>query len=387
MLLALLLSSALAHDITVTNVNCQIQGSQIDCSGIQTTGPIPTPQPSPIPNMIPFDLASSFSVYSDRTFVPGCISGQDWGRTDCESQGNAKYGTIYSGQFTLKAKSKKIMSLLQAQAGENFGMFSGAISALSRVDLIGINPSCRFIESIQPYLTIADKDYVDSLGPIVTRPGYTYDPSAGICIVPSDKPIFLNITPSGPGSNNCGNRSVCRTQIIEGSPNFVRPSPTPSPTTGNTIIFTPSKSSNRTFIPGCIHGEDWTKTNCEYQDSMKKGRIYAAEIKVGANFSKSFKIDRAEAGENYTWTESVVSYSPGDLTPISKFCKWDAISNYPTFVDQAYVDANRNPRFDLFGSSCLVNSNSTVYINIFASGPDVDKCANTFICRVQLIEY
>lgn len=166
------------------------------------------------------------------------------------------------------------------------------------------------------------------------------------------------------------------------------PSPTPTPKPpSNVFVFSPSKSSNRTFLPGCINGEDWQKTNCEYQGSLKKGSIYSAEIKVGSNFSKSFKVDRAEAGENYGWVDTVISYKPGDLTPISDKCKWTAIANYPSFVDQKYINANSGSGFNLFGGACVVNSDTTIYINMFENGPDSDKCGSTFICRVQFIEY
>lgn len=123
---------------------------------------------------------------------------------------------------------------------------------------------------------------------------------------------------------------------------------------------------------------------------MKKGIIYAAEIKVGSNFSKSFKVDRAEAGETYGWVDSIISYTPGSTIPISDKCQWTAVANYPAFVDQAYIDANKSASgsgFDIFANSCIVSSNSTVYINMFENGPESDKCASQYICRVQFIEY
>jgi hypothetical protein len=218
------ISVAASGDAKVV-VHCSPVGSTtttVSSSTTTTTTVLSTTTTTIPPNVVQFNLASAYTVYSDRTFVPGCINGQDWGHTSCEYEGNARYGMIYSGKFTLAARSKKIMSLLQAQAGENFGMFSGAISTTGRGDLNGADGDCRFTESVSPYLTIADQAYVDSLGPPVTRWGYTYDPAAGICVVPADAPIYMNITPAGPGAEQCGTGKICRTQIIEGSPNYAQ---------------------------------------------------------------------------------------------------------------------------------------------------------------------
>jgi len=100
------------------------------------------------------------------------------------------------------------------------------------------------------------------------------------------------------------------------------------------------------------------------------------------------KLDRAEAGETFSSFSGAISVTPGDLNPANTKCIFSAVAPYVDLVDQAYVSANSFSGlfgFDPFVSSCVVPSNTILYMNFTPSGVGAEQCGGSSICRTQII--
>lgn len=152
-----------------------------------------------------------------------------------------------------------------------------------------------------------------------------------------------------------------------------------------TTIFDLSKTSNRTFVPGCIDGQSWNTTNCEYQSGLVAGHIYGARTRVGVNGNKLLKIERAETGEASSSVHGVVSQEPGAVVTSNPKCAFTSSSQSIEIQDSVWA---ANSQIDIGGvvydfSTCVMPANAPLYLNFT---PDDGRCGNSIECRVQVIE-
>ena len=178
------------------------------------------------------------------------------------------------------------------------------------------------------------------------------------------------------------------------------PPPTVSGDPGSGVWVTPtgvtvfdlSSSSNRTFVPGCIRGESWNSTDCEYNGSMRSGQIYAARVKVPRNGEKNIKFDRAETGEadGGSGVRGALSSIPGDTQTGSTSCVFGAIDPYitvSTSVSNADFCSFLPPELRSgcrpADPPCAVSADTVYYLNFT---PTLPSCGNGAECRVQIIE-
>jgi len=159
------------------------------------------------------------------------------------------------------------------------------------------------------------------------------------------------------------------------------------------IVFDLSSTSNRTFVPGCIKGEDWLRTDCEWQDSMGS-KVYAARIRIPQSSAKNYKFDRAEAGEFGSWSvRGALSSIPGDFQSGSPACVFGGSDNRVDVVDtvrQAAMDASEfcfdfppeigasQPSCSAGPPSCVVSADTLYYLSFTVDG----GCPGT--CRIQV---
>lgn len=159
-------------------------------------------------------------------------------------------------------------------------------------------------------------------------------------------------------------------------------------------VFDLSPNSNRTFIPGCIRGENWVTTNCEYDGSLKFGQTYAARVKIPRSGQMNLKFDRAETGEadGGSGVRGALSSIPGDIQTGSPACVFGALDPYITVIDQAVATATvdfcsllppelRNGCRPI-EPACAVAADTTYYLNFT---PTLASCGGGSECRVQLI--
>lgn len=161
-------------------------------------------------------------------------------------------------------------------------------------------------------------------------------------------------------------------------------------------VFDLSPSSNRNFIPGCIDGRNWQQTNCEYDGSLKAGKIYAARIRVSRDGGLNLKFDRAETGEvdGGSGVRGALSSIPGDTQTGTPACLFGEIDPYITVADQVRAASLAANDFcallppELRGGCqpieppCVAAADAVYYLNFT---PTLPSCGNGAECRVQLI--
>lgn len=184
------------------------------------------------------------------------------------------------------------------------------------------------------------------------------------------------------------------TMTVTGCAPFGGPGPTPTPTPppppppGNTdlVVFDLTPDRNRVFIPGCIGGQDWLHTDCEYNGSAKYGRIYAARFQLGANDSVGLKIDRAETGENSAEFMGVVSTVPGLIYSADAWCVASPPAQSVQVADAIYA-ANASVAIPGIGgidpNLCVMPAGVDLY---FSFTPVLSGCGENLICRAQLVD-
>lgn len=157
------------------------------------------------------------------------------------------------------------------------------------------------------------------------------------------------------------------------------------------IVFDLSANSNRTFVPGCIRGENWNSTNCEYDGSLKAGQIYAARVKVPRSGQMNLKFDRAETGEadGGSGVRGALSSIPGDTQTGSPACVFGAVDPYITVSTSAgdqdfcsFLPADLRGGCQPVEPPCSVVADTLYYLNFT---PTLPSCGNGAECRVQLI--
>lgn len=161
-------------------------------------------------------------------------------------------------------------------------------------------------------------------------------------------------------------------------------------------VFDLSQSSNRTFIPGCIAGQNWQQTDCEYSGSMKAGAIYAARVRVTRNGHVNLKFDRAETGEvdGGSGVRGALSSIPGDTQTGTPSCIFGEVDPYLSVADTENAAASAAADVcsllppELRGGCqpieppCVVAPDTTYYMNFT---PTLPSCGSGSECRVQLI--
>lgn len=210
----------------------------------------------------------------------------------------------------------------------------------------------------------------------------------------------LNFSPSN------GTLTVSGCYLGGGS---VNPSPPPPPpvsgdpgsgvwvTSTGVTVFDFSTSSNRTFVPGCINGQAWNQTDCEYQGGMIEGKAYAARVKVPQGGKLLAKFDRAEAGEadGGSGVRGGLSSIPGDMQATNPACVFEAISPYIEIADT--IRAEQDAVFDICSTlppelrgqchpiepPCVVAADQMYYLNFT---PTLEGCGNGATCRTLLIQ-
>lgn len=176
------------------------------------------------------------------------------------------------------------------------------------------------------------------------------------------------------------------------------PTPTPPPNFGDpgsglwisptgVVVFDPSSTSNRTFIPGCIRNENFLTSDCEYNGSMKFGTKYAIRISIESGEIISGKFDRAEAQEQFSGVVGALSTIPGDITPINPKCSFEEISPYFLYSEQSQQVCEFNINKGIIEckdmqNSCNISPDILYYINFTPTQP---SCGTTVDCRVQFI--
>lgn len=185
------------------------------------------------------------------------------------------------------------------------------------------------------------------------------------------------------------------------------PSPPPSPppsvsgdpgsgvwvSPGGTVVFDPSPTSNRTFLPGCIDGRDWKTSNCEYEGGLAAGGTYAARVRLGRNTAKTFKFDLAEAGEASSEVRGALSSIPGDLQSQAPNCLFGGAKQRIVVADAEYADAGGSINIPVVpglppipGAApepmCVVPADTLLYLSFTPSDPG---CGQSLLCRALLI--
>ncbi len=211
----------------------------------------------------------------------------------------------------------------------------------------------------------------------------------------------LNFSPSN------GTLTVSGCYLGGGSVNPSQP-PSPPPVSGDpgagvwvtptgVTVFDFSTSSNRTFVPGCINGQAWNQTDCEYQGGMIEGKAYAARVKVPQGGKLLAKFDRAEAGEadGGSGVRGGLSSIPGDMQATNPACVFEAISPYIEIADT--IRAEQDAVFDICSTlppelrgqchpiepPCVVAADQMYYLNFT---PTLEGCGNGATCRTLLIQ-
>lgn len=159
-------------------------------------------------------------------------------------------------------------------------------------------------------------------------------------------------------------------------------------------VFDLSSTSNRTFVPGCIKGQNWVNTDCEWQDNLGS-KVYAARVRIPRNSSSNYKFDRAEAGESGSWSvRGALSSIPGDFQSSSPSCVFGGADNRVDVADTVWQASNES--FDLCSSlppelgysnygcggvpSCVVSADTMYYLSFTVDG----GCPGT--CRIQILQ-
>lgn len=160
------------------------------------------------------------------------------------------------------------------------------------------------------------------------------------------------------------------------------------PNNQNIIVFDIDPKNTRNYIPGCIGGKDWKTTNCNWEGSTNKNKIYSARMQLLPGTMAMLKWDRAESGEIGQGASDfygAVSLNYGEISSQKLFCNFPVGAQYLTVEDQKSKDASDaywksigipNP----LATNCIVPTNAKFYINFKSAN---ENCGNAnFICRI-----
>lgn len=195
--------------------------------------------------------------------------------------------------------------------------------------------------------------------------------------------------------------SGCACDSLPPTPTPPPPAPPPSgdpghglwTTPGGVIVFDLSASNNRTFLPGCIDGGDWERSNCEYEGGLVAGVTYAARVRVGRGARVVYKFDLGEAGEYNSEVRGALSSIPGDLQTKAPNCFFGGALQRLTLADPERAAAEGVGTIQVPSGlppipglapepMCVVPADTQLYLNFTPANPD---CGGTILCRAQLI--
>lgn len=208
-----------ALQVSPTNLTLRVSGCNLSAQPPPPTPPPPAPPPSGDPGhglwttpggVIVFD----FSPTNNRTFLPGCIDGRDWERSNCEYEGGLVAGVTYAARVRVGRNASQNLKFDLAETGEASSEVYGALSSIPG-DLQSQAPNCLFGGARQR-ITLADAEYAAAVGPIMISVPPGFPPIPGLapepmCVVPADTQLYLNFTPANP---DCGSTILCRAQLI-----------------------------------------------------------------------------------------------------------------------------------------------------------------------------
>lgn len=145
-----------------------------------------------------------YDILHQRSYVPGCINGENGYYSNCGYQGSAKQGEIYSGRLDLRTTKDQFLTITYAERQETFSGFEGAVSLTygDTATPIGGQTACVLSTRAKTVAVLSEDDPAN-LG--------NTDPRA--CRVPAGvKTVYISITPAGSQAGKCGlaGGEICR---------------------------------------------------------------------------------------------------------------------------------------------------------------------------------
>lgn len=253
---------------------------------------------------------------------------------------------------------------------------------------LGVAPlTLKFTDNTSNVMTCESVSLTsDASGDKVTALGCHLGDEPGAC-TDASQPGCCDANPALPG---CAPPPIEEDDPCPGKSPCVDPQGYP-----NTTIFDIVQTRN--YIPGCLYGNGWGNcggdTSRRSQGNMSHGRIYSARVKLVANSSETYTIEKSETGEAHSMVSGWVSALPGRLWEPFNYnaCKFTPEDRGMTLVDEAWeLSVISNPKGRYYNNQaafrktyCVVPADVPLYVNFTVDGAGANNCGNSgYQCRL-----